>query len=418
MRNSKTLEFMNSILKESEIPNKKKVLKEWDSSKILDAAFSAAEVIGEDPDWYDVVEEIVDVLPKAKWNKFLKDNETTEEEFWDTLEEYDIDSIISNLESYLSPVQVDKIVRRYEDIANEDEEEFEESEKLTEARNPENDEANELIRTSLNDPEYAKTHTAELRKHGIKYLKPNKDWGDNGALEGKQGRRLAINTDPKWSKNNVDYNTGRYMNDDAVYKKDYSREDTYADQKDLRQKGYVDSKEEYNKAKNSIKRQRTKVSNMEKKDKEAGINWNEKTSKARDTLKHYEDVLKKGIEPNYKNTKKIHPDTDLKGFLNAKKHSDRELPLEKQPDYNKGRNKTVTQFNNLKAEKNYLDHERERNKEEDRKDQERIEYYKQRAAEDKARRDEYLANNEKEWQKGQDELNQKLINYRKRMENK
>ena len=48
-----------------------------------------------------------------------------------------------------------------------------ESQKLEEKRNPENDEANDLIRKSLSSDEFAKTHTTDLRKHGIKVISEN-----------------------------------------------------------------------------------------------------------------------------------------------------------------------------------------------------------------------------------------------------
>ena len=314
-----------------------------------------------------------------------------------------------------------------------------ESEQLNEKRNPENDEANELIRQSLNDPEYAKNHASELKKHGIKYLKPKTDdtWYDTGALEGKEGRRLKIRTghDAPWyrdindAKNSVNtavdigYNPGS-----ESYADDYSQKDRFADRNDLRQKTYVDSKAEYNKAKNNIKRQTTKVKNMEKKDKE-NDEWSNKTYQARKTLDKYEKTLKNGIQSTYKDTNKIHPDIDLKGFLNAKKHSDRPLPLEKDPkfkgstweDKNKiidPANKDLDAYKRNKEEKRYLDDKKADNLKDDKRDQEDIAWRKQRAKEDKARRDKAYKKDEIAWKKENNKIQTKLNNYRKRMENK
>lgn len=295
-----------------------------------------------------------------------------------------------------------------------------ESQKLEEKRNPENDEANELIKKAMNDPEFAKTHTNELRKHGIKYIPPEKgqEWR-GGALEGKEGRRLAVNSDD-WYKDRVDKATDSSYNN--AYSKDYSRDDSYADKDDLHQKTYKNSKEKVADAKSKIKRQETKVRNMEKKDKEAGLKWNEKTSKARRTLDDYKKTIERGVKGEYKSDDKIHPDTDLKGFLNAKKHSDRPLARENDPRYKRydGKiadpaNKDVEDYKSLKSQKNYLNREKERNKEYDAQDKERIEDMKKRAKEDKKRRDSYVKASEKEVNKLDNRINSKLDAFRKRM---
>ncbi len=290
---------------------------------------------------------------------------------------------------------------------------------LTEARNPENDEANELIRTALNDPEYAKNHTSELRKHGIKYIKPEKRY-DNGALEGKQGRRLNIVGDPDWRKDDVRdvTNYGGYDTDNA-YAKGYKSDDARADEIDLHQKNYKNSKSDYALAKNNIKRQRTKVANMKKKD--AG-KWNSKTFDAEQKLRSYENTLKRGITAGFAPSDKIHPDTDLKGFLNAKKHSDRPLAREKDPKYRRDRgvivdpaNKDVEDYKWAKSERKYLDRERERINQSNQEDQDRIEEMKKRAAEEKARREKGYKAQEKDWKNVDTRLNKKLDKYRQRM---
>ena len=311
--------------------------------------------------------------------------------------------------------QIDEMMDEINYLENE----LEES-SLTEARNPENDEANELIRTSLNDPEYAKNHATELRKHGIKYLKPEKGY-DNGALEGKQGRRLNINKSPDWGKNDVrdatNYSDGYYGYD--AYSKGYKSSDAHADEIDLHQKNYKNSKSDYALAKNNIKRQRTKVANMKKKD--AG-KWNGKTFDAEQKLKSYENTLKRGITAGFAPSDKIHPDTDLKGFLNAKKHSDRPLAREKDPKYRRDRgvivdpaNKDVEDYKWAKSERRYLDRERERIDQSNKDDQDRIEEMKKRAAEDKARREKGFKNQEKDWKNVDTRLNKKLDKYRQKM---
>ena len=297
-----------------------------------------------------------------------------------------------------------------------------ESQKLEEKRNPENDKANDLIRKSLSSDEFAKTHTTDLRKHGIKYIPPKKDW-QGGALEGKQGRRLAVSSSD-WRKNDVrdaTNNSGTGYSTNA-YSNNYSYKDSDADRDDLHQKTYATSKAAVKNAKKNIGRQTTKVANMEKKDKEAGIGWNEKTYKARDTLADYKRTLDRGVTSSYKDTDKIHPDADLKGFLNAKKHSDRALSREKDPKYQRygGKvadpaNKDVEDYKELKARKSDINREKEANKEYDARDQERIEDMKRQAKEDKKRRDSYVKSAEKEANKLDSRINSKLDAFRKRM---
>ena len=97
-------------------------LKEWDSSKILDAAFKASDYYGEDPDWNDVIDTIIDKMPKSKFKEYLKNNDMTEEEFYDGLEFADYDSVISGLENYLSEKAIKDIVDNFkiEDEENEE----------------------------------------------------------------------------------------------------------------------------------------------------------------------------------------------------------------------------------------------------------------------------------------------------------
>lgn len=296
-----------------------------------------------------------------------------------------------------------------------------ESEELTEARNPENDEANELIRTSLNDPEYAKNHATELRKHGIKYIPPEegKEW-KGGALEGKQGRRLAVDVDRYGAfKDRIDRATQPNYSNDA-YLTGYSGDDSYADGRDLRQKTYVKSREEYNRARKNIDRQRTRVRNLENKD-----HFDSQVLKARDTLQNYEDTLKRGISADYKDTHKIHPDTDLKGFLNAKKHSDRPLARENDPEYGRHRgviadpaNKDLEDYKWAKSERKYLDKERERINQSNQEDQDRIKEMRKRFAEDKARREKGYKAYEKRWKDVDSRIQNRLDNYRQKMSKK
>lgn len=292
-----------------------------------------------------------------------------------------------------------------------------ESQKLEEKRNPENDKANDLIRKSLSSDEFAKTHATDLRKHGIKYIPPEKDW-QGGALEGKQGRRLAVSTSD-WKKDDVKNATDRY-ND--TYKKDYKSNDTWKDENDLHQKTYTKSKEAIKNAKRNMTRQINRVEKLNKAEKENKWAYEDKAFDARSKLNDYKETLEKGVVARYSDSDKIHPDADLKGFLNAKKHSDRPLPREKDPEYQRygGKvadpaNKDVEDYKELKSNKKSLAREKERNKEYDERDKERIEDMKKSAKEDKKRRDDFVKSTEKRINKVDKRINDKLDAFRKRM---
>lgn len=109
---------MKKTLSESILANLKEStlikLNEWDSSNILDAAFQAAEVYGEDPDWSDVIDMIVDKISPKNFKKYLKDMGMTEDEFYDGLYEADPDSVISGLERYLSKKDIKDICSNFE----------------------------------------------------------------------------------------------------------------------------------------------------------------------------------------------------------------------------------------------------------------------------------------------------------------
>ncbi len=127
--------------------NNHKELKEWDSSNILDAAFTAAEYYGEDPDWSSIISDIVDRIPKNKLKNIVKDNGfNSVDDFYNSLsdESYleDPDSIISNLERYLTKKDIKEITDGFS--VPEDEEYYEETDNINEAEDNSSDEYNKM----------------------------------------------------------------------------------------------------------------------------------------------------------------------------------------------------------------------------------------------------------------------------------
>ena len=154
--------------------NESTSLKEWDSSRILDAAFSASEAYGEDPDWSDIIYTMIDKMSDSNFKKYLKQLGMTEDEFYEGLEYADVDSIISGLEAFLSKKDIDEICSYYE-VENDDED-FDESnlisclgitQKLNEKVNHANDDINAKIREALRSKGAAKKYADEFKQLGI-----------------------------------------------------------------------------------------------------------------------------------------------------------------------------------------------------------------------------------------------------------
>jgi len=104
----------------------KTILKEWDSSDILDAAFNAASYYGEDPDWSDIISDMVNRIPEAKLKKIMKDQGFTDmDAFYGSLYDNDPDSVISYLEGYLTKKDIKEIIDRFPS-PEEDEEYYDE----------------------------------------------------------------------------------------------------------------------------------------------------------------------------------------------------------------------------------------------------------------------------------------------------
>ena len=106
----------------------KATLKEWDSSDIIDAAFNAAEVYGEEPDWFEIIDRMVEKIPRKKFKEFLKKEGISEEEFYDFVSESDPDSVISSLEGLLSKKDIKDIVDTFAVDEEDYDEDYEEEE--------------------------------------------------------------------------------------------------------------------------------------------------------------------------------------------------------------------------------------------------------------------------------------------------
>ena len=273
----------------------------------------------------------------------------------------------------------------------EDYEEFDESEELEEASNPDNKEANDLIKKSLLNPKFARDHQEELKAHGITVQ--DVKYGDGVILKGENGRVLHSKDDVRTS-----FGDANTLQRDTVYGRFSSDEKPSYDDETLNQKTYRDSKKQYAEAKENLRLMKKRVNLYKKR-------YGENSPQMKELLSDIEKnkkILDRGVYATPKVNHYGRPldnlsdDIDYKSYLNAKKMKDRPYQdnLVYNPgttmSYNVGKNKEVTTFKDLKAEQKYIEKDRERNKIRDKEDQDRIESMKQRAAEEKAARDEYL----------------------------
>ena len=280
---------------------------------------------------------------------------------------------------------------------------------LTEARNPENDKINDIIKKSLQDPDFAAEHTNELKQNGITY-KPGKDDHDYGWLVGENGRRLRVSSkherDMGWDSdtNDLTSNYHYYNYNNAA---DYDYEDSNKDRADLSVKSYKQGKIDKAKAKRDINYLRQKASRK---------NASENTIAA---LSNAEYNLSHPVSITFKNRLEPSDDVDYKSFLNAKKHSDRDIPEEPKKDLKTGKyeypkNKEIEHYKDLKFQRKSIDSDRQYNKDRyDRDMADAIERVKN-TQDEYDRQNARLDAQEKEWKKNTDEIHNRIQAYRDR----
>lgn len=88
-------------------------LKESFLGPILDAAYSAAEASGDEPDWDSIISSMLDKISDANFEKYLKAIDMEEEDFYEGLPEADPEDVINGLEDYLSKEDIKEIVSSF-----------------------------------------------------------------------------------------------------------------------------------------------------------------------------------------------------------------------------------------------------------------------------------------------------------------
>lgn len=257
---------------------------------------------------------------------------------------------------------------------------------LTEAPNPENADANELIKSSLKDALFAYNHRDELKELGIDV--DYKVWSDHTEEEpsmiddfascylvGKNGRKLSCNTS-RWEVGSMP--ASRDLNRTSGDYYDYVDEDTFA------KKSYKDSREVIKNAKSELPTLKRRLKLYERR---YGKDSSQYRLLLRDIHK-IEETISKGIKAHKQTDYGQTPDenVDYKNYLDSKKIKDREKPYEAPR-----MNPTLAAFKGAKSDEEYEAHEEERNRKQDEEDAQRIADMAKRAAEEKSRRDAYLA---------------------------
>ena len=252
---------------------------------------------------------------------------------------------------------------------------------LTEAPNPDNAEANELIKSALKDAMFAINNTDKLKEIGID-VEVKKWHEDEPATErnlhsvylvGPKGRKLSCNTSG-WRDG---FNSSSDMTNTT---KDWS---TNHEENTIEQRNYKQSRLEVSQAKQELPVLKKRLKLYERR-------YGKDSSQYRELVKYIkktEETIANGIKARQISSYRSTPNenVDFKNYLDKEKVADRPKPYVAPK-----MNPTVAAYKGAKAEEDYEAREEERNKKYDEEDAQRIADMAKRAAEEKSRRDAYL----------------------------
>ena len=271
---------------------------------------------------------------------------------------------------------------------------------MTEAANPDNAEANELIKKALSDATFAYENADKLKDLGItvdyKLWSDEKTVKDNGSfayceLIGKNGRRLRCNTSTFGS---------RMSGEDLKRVKDYyngGKEDERVDT--ISPKSYKTSREAVNTAKQELPTLKRRLNLYERR-------YGKDSSQYRELLRYIDKTQKTiddGIRAGIDTYATLNKDIDYKNYLDSKRMEDRPKPAN--PN---AQNANVAKFKDAKWDEQYNKRWELRNKELDKEDAESLAKMAQRNAEEKVRRDTQLQREKDRVKATLDELRQKI----------
>ena len=294
---------------------------------------------------------------------------------------------------------------------------------IEEAANPENAEANALIRQALDDKKFAAEHKKDLEKLGLRvdvneYTKSDGTKEINDVyLTGPNGRKLK-SAYFDWDS----HSTGDFKPQDEAYKKDgvNQYDDSTGEYKNLKdldhdftlsRRTYGDSKDQVSRAKDGLDRLKKRLSLYAKRYGEDSYQYR----KLKDDIESRERIIARGVQPSYSENKS--KDVDYLNYLNKPLRSDRPQARKTYRDGTERdkANELSMKYKKAKADRDYNDRQKAYNLERDREDEERVQDIIKRNKEEKDRRDYFTAKADKSIDKDFSDIAKRLDAYKKRI---
>lgn len=309
-------------------------------------------------------------------------------------------------------------------------------ESIQEAANPENAEANALIRQALDDKRFAVEHKKDLEKLGLRvdvseYTKSDgtKEISDV-YLTGPNGRKLQ-SAYFNWDR----HSTGDFKPSDDAYKKDGinqwdEKTGKYKNVKNL-DKDFTLSRRTYGEAKKKVSDAKQDLPRLKKRLNLYAKRYGEDSSQYRELKRDIdsrESTIKQGITPRYSENRS--KDVDYLNYLNKPLRSDRPQARRTYNSYSVnsepvGRSNDGTEIDKAnelsrkyKKTKDYQDYnnrQKEDNLRRDKEDEERVQNLIKSNKEEKDRRDYFTAKADKSINKDFSDIAKRLDAYKKRL---
>lgn len=292
---------------------------------------------------------------------------------------------------------------------------------VQEAANPENAEANALIRQALNDANFAVEHKKELEKLGLR-VDENRFSSSNDLLDvyltGPNGRKLRARPNRFNSYTSTDdykpskeeyYKDGINQWDEKT--EDYKNVKNLDNDYTLSRRTYGETKKEVSDAKQDLPRLKKRLNLYAKR---YGENSSQYRELKRD-IEHRDSIIKRGVTPRYSENKSA--DIDYLNYLNKPFRSDRSQARDTYRDGTEidKANELSEKYKKAKADKNYNDRQKEYNLQRDKEDEERVQDLIKRNKEEKDRRDYFTAKADKSIDKDFADIQSRLDAYKKRL---
>ena len=266
-----------------------------------------------------------------------------------------------------------------------------------EAANPDNAEANELIKSSLKNAAFAYAHKDDLKKIGIdveaKIWPSETDLTDPNSfnsvfLVGPNGRKLSCNTN-SWNAGSMP-KSQTLTTTSENYRNNWDEDTIFA-------KSYKSSKEKIKAAKEELPTLKRRLNLYERRYGKDSTQYKDLVRYIKQTEKTINDGVKADRDARYYD--RPSEDVDYKNYLDSKKMADREKPYVAPKE-----NPTVASYKNAREDERYQEKIAEENKKMDEEGIKRLAQLAQTNAEDKLIRDTRLNNAREKTKATLDEL--------------